>query len=77
MGLCASTLDLVHAGGVTSAPLHAANQRWRWRWYPVGLSPWLGPSSVWACRRRNDEPSHLRGRGQPRDREGREAGTGM
>jgi len=37
MGLCASTLDLVHAGGVTSAPLKAANQRWRWRWYPVGL----------------------------------------
>jgi len=33
MGLCASSPDLVHAEGVTSAPLKAANQRSRWRWY--------------------------------------------
>src|SRR5215470_16430150 len=28
----------------------------------VGFSPWLGPSSMWACRRGNSDPSHLRGR---------------
>jgi len=75
MGLCASTLDLPHEGGGMSSPLNTSNQKLRWLWYPVGVSPWLGPSSVWACRRINGEPSHLRGCGQHRDREGREAGT--